>query len=183
MVPAPILTTDEYLRTPESLLPTELAFGVLRVAEAPRVRHQQAVGAFYLHLVQHVRERHLGEVLLSPLDVVLDRERALVVQPDLLFISNERAHIARERVVGAPDLVLEVLSPNPRVGALQERLAWFVRYGVREIWLLHQNEERFEVVHAGEGRVARRQSLDYLTPIVSDVLPDFRMPVGHIVLR
>lgn len=49
----------------------------------------------------------------------------------------------------APDLVLEVLSPNPRVGTLDERLDLFAKYGVREIWLLHQVSQRFEVVRGG----------------------------------
>jgi len=44
MAPAPALTVDEYFRTPETLLPAELVYGALRVAESPSVRHQQAVG-------------------------------------------------------------------------------------------------------------------------------------------
>src|SRR5688500_7750522 len=85
MTPAPQLTTDEYLRTPESLLPTEVIYGAMRAAEAPTVRHQQALGAFFLALAPHVRQRRLGTVLLSPLDVVFDWDRALVLQPDLVF--------------------------------------------------------------------------------------------------
>jgi len=98
MAPAPVMTVDEYFRTPETLLPAELANGALRVAEAPSVPHQQAVGAFHLALSTHVRERRLGRML-SPTDVVLDYERALIVQPDVLFVSQARAHILKERVI------------------------------------------------------------------------------------
>jgi len=182
MAPAPLLTTDEYLRTPETLQPTEVIYGALRVAGAPTVRHQQALCAFLVALALHVRERRLGIVLVSPLDIIFDYKRALILQPDLVFISNGRRTILRQdRVIGAPDMVLEVLSPHPRIGNLQERIDWFVQYGVREIWLLHQLREQFEMLIVQDGRVARRDVSDYLTPIRSDVLPEFTMTVGDIL--
>lgn len=181
MAPAPQLTVDEYLKTPESVLPTEVIYGALRVAEAPTVRHQQAVGAFHLALAPHVRERRLGRVLLSPLDIVFDWDRALILQPDLVFISHARWQTRRERIVGAPDMVLEVLSPNPRIGKLQERIDWFAEYGVREIWLLHQQKERFETLRTQDGRAVTRKSFDYLTRIESDVLPEFTMTIDDIL--
>lgn len=180
MAPAPLLTTDDYLRTPETLQPTEVIYGALRVAEAPTVRHQQALCAFLLALAPHVRERRLGSVLLSPLDVIVDWDRALILQPDLVFISRARWRVRRERVIGAPDMVLEVLSPHPRIGKLQERIDWFAQYGVREIWLLHQLAEQFEILRVTDGHVAR-QSFDYRTPIASTVLPDFSMTVEDIL--
>jgi Uma2 family endonuclease len=99
----------------------------LRVAESPLPRHQAVVFDLGLALAEHVRERRLGEVWLAPLDVILDAERSLIIQPDLFFVSNERGHIMRDRVRGAPDLVVEVLSPNPRIGKLGERIEWFAR--------------------------------------------------------
>jgi Uma2 family endonuclease len=181
MAPAPLLTTDDYLRTPETLQPTELIYGALRVAEAPAVRHQQAVGAFHLALAPHVRDRGLGSILLSPIDVIFDYNRALILQPDLVFISKARWRIVDERVIGAPDMVLEVLSPHPRIGKLQERIDWFAEYGVREIWLLRQLEETFEILTVERRRVNGRRTFDYLTPIASDVLPDFRMTLEEIL--
>lgn len=181
MAPAPRLTTDEYLKTPETLQPTELIYGVLRVADAPTVRHQQAVGAFHLSLAPHVRERRLGKILLSPLDVIFDDARALILQPDLVFISTARLDIVKQKVLGSPDMVLEVLSPNPRIGKLQERIDWFAEYGVREIWLLHQLKEQFEILSVASGRVTERTSFDYLTRIRSAVLPEFNPTVEDIL--
>ena len=181
MAPAPTLTIDQYFRTPESVLPTELIYGALRVAEAPTVWHQQAVGAFHLALAPHVRSRRLGRVLLSPVDVVLDPERHLVMQPDLLFVAAAREQIIGRRVMGSPDLVLEVLSPNPRIGTLDERVRLFAHYGVREIWLLHQSRECFETLTVGGGIVTARRTLDYHSRIASGVLPDFTSPVEDIL--
>jgi Uma2 family endonuclease len=181
MAPAPALTTDEYFRTPESVLPTELMFGAMRVAESPTVWHQQAVAAFHLALAPHVRARRLGHVFLAPLDVVFDAARHLVMQPDLLFVKSGREHIIERKVNGIPDMVLEVLSPNPRIGTLDERVQLFAQYGVREIWLLHQSAERFEILSVKDGRVADRQRFDYGAPLTSGVLPTFTSTVGEIL--
>ena len=173
----PMMTTAEYLRTPESLVPTELIYGKLRVTESPLPRHQAIVLDLTLALVSHVQERSLGNVWISPLDVILDAERALIVQPDLFFISTERSHILMDRVRGAPDLVVEVLSPHPRIGKLGERIGWFQEYGVKECWLIHhlehRIEHRIEVLNFSGTNVIDRASFYNKTPIRSRVLPDF----------
>jgi Uma2 family endonuclease len=181
MAPAPFLTTDEYLATPETSAPTEVIFGAMRVADAPAARHQQALCAFHLALGPHVRERRLGRVLLAPLDVILDWDRALILQPDLVFISHARWQTRRQKVVGPPDLVMEVLSPEPRIGALGERINWFLTYGVREVWLLHQFSERLDIVTSAGGTSIARQSYDYFTPLRSTVLPEFTATVADIL--
>ncbi|HUE90308.1 MAG TPA: Uma2 family endonuclease [Vicinamibacterales bacterium] len=104
-----------------------------------------------------------------------------MLQPDLLFVSQKRSRIIQERIVGAPDMILEVLSPNPRIGLLEQRLELFAEYGVREIWLLHQIAKRFELRRTVDGRPVRRYAVDYQTPLTSDVLPDFHMCVGDIL--
>jgi len=168
------MTTAEYFRTPETVAPQELIYGRLRVADAPFVPHQRLVGQWFRTLDAHVRERLLGEVILSPMDVVLDGPKALVVQPDLLFVSNGRSAIVHDHVWGAPDLVVEVLSPNPRIGKLDERLGWFAKYGVAECWLVHQLERRVDVLRFAQGEVEARASFARGEPIVSGVLPGFR---------
>src|SRR5438128_2592032 len=64
-----LMTTEEYFGTPETKQPTELIYGVLRVADSPMPRHQAAVGDFFIALATHVRDIQLGDVWLSPLDV------------------------------------------------------------------------------------------------------------------
>jgi Uma2 family endonuclease len=182
MSPAPVpMTLDEYLRTPETLEPQELAYGVLKVADAPLPRHQQAVFAFARALNAHVREHDLGQVWISPLDVILDEHRALVVQPDLLYISHQRAHIVRDRVRGAPDLVVEVLSPRPRIGDFGQRLGWFARYGVRECWVYRQTQRTLEILTLTANGVMATITFGEQEPLRSAVLPRFTLSTRDII--
>jgi Uma2 family endonuclease len=77
---------------------------------APFFSHQQLVLQVARLLQDHVEPRRLGRVAIAPLDVILDEEAALIVQPDVLFVSAERLSIIHNQVWGAPDLVVEVLS-------------------------------------------------------------------------
>jgi Uma2 family endonuclease len=83
-----------------------------------------------------VELKRCGHVGIAPLDVVLDATRALIVQPDVLFVAEERSSIIRNQVWGAPDLVVEVLSPGSAAHDRGEKLDWYRQYGVRECWLV-----------------------------------------------
>ena len=164
------MTTLEYFKTPETVVPQELAYGEFRVAESPTVSHQRAVREVVEALTSHVRGRGLGEVLFAPMDVVLDHGAALVVQPDVMVISQERAHIVTSKVFGPPDLVVEVLSPRPRIGQLDERIEWFARYSVRECWLVRTTEREIEILTLGLAGVLDRTVYRETRRIVSVVL-------------
>ena len=182
VTPAPAMTVEEYLRTPESVLPQELVYGRWRAADAPTPRHQSAVFALALALNRYARRTQSGRIYLAPVDVILDGEQHLVVQPDLLFIARERLHIVRDRIWGAPDLTLEVLSPNPRIGDLRERLGWFARYGVRECWVLHQNQNAMDVIEFAGGAERTRRHYAGFEPITSSVLHGFTDSVDAMLL-
>jgi len=176
-----LMTVDEYFRTPETVYPMELARGVLRVADAPSPRHQSAVAGLFRCLDAHVRARQLGTMWLAPLDVVLDEMQAVIVQPDLVFISKERSWIVRDRVRGAPDLVIEVLSPQPRIGRTEERVDWFARFGVRECWLVHQDARKIDILCFRDRRIAGRHRHAYRDAVESSVLPGFTSSLAEIV--
>ena len=180
-MPAPRMTTDEYLRLPEKLVPEELVYGFVRSAASPTPGHQWVLGKLFLALTSHVDERRLGRVWPAPLDVVLDREAHLIVQPDLLFVNTERMGIVTDRVWGAPDLVVEVLSPRPRIGTLDERIGWFAKYGVRECWLVHQHAREVEVLQFEAESVASRGTFAADMPIRSSVLPGFNGSLEEIL--
>jgi Uma2 family endonuclease len=169
-MPAPPIRTHDYLSTPETLLPQELVWGYVREAPAPTPGHQRVVGALHVHLWHHLQDANAGDVWLSPIDVVLDAERDLVVQPDLSVVLTEHADRVTDRIWGPPDLVIEVMSPRPRIGTLEERLTWFATYGVRECWLVHLPGTRIEVIRFDDG-VAVPAIYGPLDAIRSAVLP------------
>ena len=175
------MTLQEYFNTPETVLPHELIYGQIRVADAPFVNHQRVLLRLAMALIDHVERSSAGEVFIAPIDVVLDRERALVVQPDLLFVSHARLGMVQERIYGAPDLVVEILSPHPRIGRTDERVDRFAAYGVREIWLYHQPDRRMEILSCDGGTVVARRSFGWGDRIESSVLPPFTQTIGAIV--
>ncbi len=139
------MTVAEYLTGEETNRPQELAYGVVREPPTPTFHHQMIVGAMYQRLDRHVRKHGLGRVVLSPMDVILDFERALVVQPDLLFVSTARESICRDRIWGAPDLTIEVLSQGNQRHDRMAKATWYREYGVREYWLVDLIARQIEV--------------------------------------
>jgi Uma2 family endonuclease len=175
------MTTAEYLATAESMLPTQLDHGRFMVREAPTIWHQDAVGNLFVALRSHLAASGKGKVWVAPVDVVLDYQRSLVVQPDVVVVTTAKLFLVTSRINGAPDLVVEVLSPTPRVGQIQERLNWFARYGVRECWIVHLDGPRMEVLTFGDGVVRARRDLGSLHQMASDVLPTLTQTVGSLV--
>ncbi len=170
-----ILTTAEYLQTTESMRVQELVFGTLRVNESPSFRHQNLLLELAVLMRVFVGQHKLGTVCIAPLDVILDPPRALIVQPDLFFVSKQRQDIITDRVWGAPDLVVEVMSPHPRIGKVQDRIKYFAKYGVRECWLIHQLTREFEVLEFSRHGATERHTYRGIECIQSSVLPYFSL--------
>ncbi len=153
--PAIKRTYADYSRTPDDER-YELLDGELIMVPAPSLGHQRVDMKLGWRLAQFVEERNLGEVYSAPCDVVLSELD--VVQPDLLFVSNARAHIlfSGANVQGTPDLVVEILSPSTAERDRTFKRALYARYGVLEYWLvdpdsrtitiLRLNADAFEVV-------------------------------------
>src|SRR4051794_37033995 len=96
-----IMTTNEYLYdTRETNRIRELAMGMVREPPVPFFNHQAMVLKVARALADHVESNALGRVATAPTDVVLDCDRALVLQPDVLFVSSERLEIIHEQVWG-----------------------------------------------------------------------------------
>lgn len=168
-----VLTTAEYLQTAESMRVQELIYGTLRVNESPSFRHQNLLLELAVLMRVFVGQHKLGTVCIAPLDVILDPARALIVQPDLFFVSKHRREIITDHVWGAPDLVVEVMSPHPRIGKVQDRIRYFAEYGVRECWLIHQLTREFEVLELGGTGAASRRTYRGIERIESSVLRYF----------
>jgi len=172
-----ILDTDTYLRGPESNRPSELIWGVVREPAMPFYSHQAVVLRLGVLLGAHVRRFSLGRLCLS-LDVVLDRERGLVLQPDLLFVETARAAIIKRQVRGAPDLIVEVLSRSTSKRDRTLKMTWYRQYGVRECWLVDPVRDVVAVHDLTEDEAAGEFSGTSM--IRSRVLPRLRLRASRV---
>ncbi len=133
--PAIKFTYEDYQHTPDDQR-YELLDGELIMPPAPSLSHQRIDAKLGWRLAQFVEERDLGEVFSAPCDVVLSNTD--VVQPDLLFVSKALVHLllGGANVLGAPDLVVEILSPSTAGLDRTLKRALYARHGVREYWLV-----------------------------------------------
>jgi Uma2 family endonuclease len=127
----------------------ELVYGRLLVTPAPTARHQHVVGRLFSILLA-CADRHGDQVLASPIDVALADHT--VVQPDVAYVRAARTSIVRDRIEGAPDLVVEVLSPGTARRDLGEKLRLYADAGVAEYWIVDPALESFEfLVRSDDG--------------------------------
>ena len=167
------LSVYGYLSGSEQTRPTELVWGRVCEPPAPRYGHQSVVTRTVVLLDQHVRTQACGQVCVSPVDVVLDARKGLVVQPDIVFVSNARLEIVRDQIWGAPDLVVEVLSNATRRRDRTTKWRWYRQYGVREYWLIDPIEKAVTVAFFEPDQRARRHVFRRTRTVTSTVLAAF----------
>ncbi len=144
------LTYEDYCALPDDGLRYEVIEGFLFSEPSPRRAHQQAAANLHLILGPHVREHGLGQVFIAPFDVILDRRT--VVVPDLVFVARERAGIVTERAVeGAPDLIIEILSPRTARRDRVAKLNAYARRGVRHYWVVDPEARTLEAFELVQG--------------------------------
>lgn len=175
------MRTDDYLAFPEDLRRRELVWGVVREPPSPFAPHQLATTRVAALLDQHVREHDLGTVLVAPMDVVLDADKGLVLQPDVMFVSRARAAIIRDFVRGAPDLVIEVTSPGTARYDRTDKVGWYGAYGVRECWLVDMQRQTVVIFDLPSGAAG----VEFTTAEIvrSSVLPMLSVAAGDLLVR
>jgi len=123
----------------------ELVEGDLFVVPAPNLNHQRILRRLGKALLEYVEQHELGEIFYAPCDVVLSAEN--VVQPDLIFVSQERSGIlTAANVQGPPDLGIEILSDATKQRDLSVKRKLYARYGVREYWIVDPDSKTIEVL-------------------------------------
>jgi len=172
-------TYEEYVNLPDDLNRYEIIGGELYVAPSPGRGHQTVSMLLSAWLLPPILRRHAGVILSAPFDVVLADDD--VVQPDLLFVSRERLSIVEERCVrGAPDLVIEVLSPSTSAIDRGRKRETYAQYGVRYYWLFdpgRRTVEAYELV-AGEYRLIVQAQGDAV--FAAPPFPDIEIPLAQI---
>ncbi len=173
-------TYEDYKSLPESEVKRyELVGGELEMVPAPDWFHQSILRALFKLLDQYVEERGLGEVRFAPLDVVLSEED--VVQPDLLYIARERLGLVREGAVqGAPDLIVEILSPATAQRDRTYKRTLYARHGVKEYWLVDPDSQTVEVLTLGARGYRRAGLYQREATLESPLLPGLQIPLDQI---
>lgn len=176
------LTYDDYALLPDDGQRYEVIDGELYLMPAPNVPHQRLAVDLTTRLHLFVRSHALGEVLAAPCDVVLSEHD--VVQPDLLFISQERAGIiTRKNIQGAPDLLIEILSESTRDRDEGIKRNLYEHFGVPEYWTFNQPGRTVTVHRRGGDGSYRSFELsaaagDVLT---TPLLPGFALPLAEVL--
>jgi Uma2 family endonuclease len=172
---------DDYILLPEDKR-YEILAGDLYLVPAPDIRHQRVSIQLSTALHQRAKERGLGTVLEAPCDVVLSQQD--IVQPDLLFIREQRSGIMGEQnIQGAPDIVIEILSKATRDRDMQVKRKMYSSFGIQEYWIVDPEADTVEVLIWSElgyvstgiqGKSDRLCSplLPYLQLLLSEVFPD-----------
>ncbi len=148
------MTAAEYFELPPQKQPTELINGELIVNPAPVPRHQNVMlnTAFVLKdLLPTIR----GKVFAAPLEIYLDN--GVIPQPDVMWLApNSKCIIDEKRLVGPPDLVVEIFSPGSVLYDRSDKFDIYERYGVGEYWMIDPIEEYVEVYTRKDNHFVRQ---------------------------
>ena len=149
------------------------------MAPAPNTYHQAVQAKIGSRLNNFVEEHGLGHFFFAPTDVVLSETD--VVQPDLLFVSNERAHVRTPaNIRGAPDLVVEILSPSTASRDWRDKLDLYAEHGVKEYWLVDPDAQRAWVMLQGGGSFNEVGSYGKGDVLTSPTLEGFSVDLAEI---
>jgi Uma2 family endonuclease len=176
------LTYDDFVLFPDDGKRHELIDGEHYVTPSPSIRHQVISGRLHLLVGAWLREHPIGQILYAPLDVILSNFD--VVEPDLLYVSNERVPelLAGQHVTGAPDLVIEIASPGTRSRDEIIKRRLYERFGVSEYWVVDPEIDVIRVYRREENAFARpvelsREAGDVLT---TALLGGLEIPLAEV---
>jgi Uma2 family endonuclease len=156
----------------------EVLDGELIMAAAPNLRHQEIIFRIAKLIDAFVLARKTGKVFIAAVDVVLGDD---LVEPDVVFVSNERKGImGTERITGAPDLVVEVLSLSTSTRDLRYKWDLYARSGVTEYWVVNPEAETVEVLTLVDGVYQRHVLAEKDGSLTSKVLEGFSASAADV---
>ncbi|MEL6307236.1 MAG: Uma2 family endonuclease [Chloroflexota bacterium] len=153
------ITAQAYFQLPDYATHDliQLIEGEVILSMPPILKHQLIVKKI-LSLLEKIEASNGGVAFPSPTEVKLSESD--VYQPDVLYIAQGNMAIAQQddkRIIGAPDLVVEVLSPSTAKLDRHQKYNAYEKNGVREYWIVDPLHETIEVWHRDEAEVFQRQ--------------------------
>jgi len=169
---------QDYLQLPEDHR-YEIVNGDPYRLSASTPYHQKVSRNIGFQLHQYVTEKDLGETLKAPCDVLLFETD--VVQPDILFISKDHLSIIKEtNIQGAPDLVVEILSPASEKRDRGAKHKLYARAGVTEYWIVDPTAKTVEVFSLGETGYQRINLFNHADILCSPLIPGLSMSLSDV---
>jgi Uma2 family endonuclease len=177
--PALKFTYEDYRTAPPDRR-YELLDGDLLLTPAPNLKHQRLQFRLGSRLGRFIEDRVMGELFFAPCDVVLSDTD--VVQPDLLFVSRERQHLLSggDNVRGAPDLVVEILSPATAERDRGYKRTLYAKHGVREYWLVDPAAETLSILRPRGGTLLVARTFGRAETLQSPLLAGFELDLDDI---
>jgi Uma2 family endonuclease len=176
------LTYDDYAQFPDDGLRHEIIEGEHYVSPSPATRHQRILLKLS-HLIQSYLDTHsVGEIFFAPFDVLLSEFNVLV--PDLVYISKERSgQITSKNLHGAPDLVVEILSPSTQSKDKRLKRDVYERSGVDEYWIIDPDQDVVDVYRRHDpGRTfSAPLRHDRAQTLSTPLLPGLSLPLDKIL--
>ena len=174
-------TYADWLRLPDDGYRYEVLNGVLYMTPPATVRHQKTLGSLAYAFTHFVRERRLGEVIVALCGVRLPGH-PVPVQPDILFVAAARLDIVGEDYVeGAPDLVVEVLSPSNWLYDRREKFQVYLAAGVPEYWIVDPRAGTIEVFWREGSEYVLQGCYETGQTVPSRALPGFAVAVDEVL--
>ena len=176
----PLMTAEELLYTNVPHKRTELVRGRLIVHEPPGGRHGYVAANLAFRLSQHVDLTGVGAVFVGDVGFTLRRNPDTVRGPDVAFVRKERLPqpLPSNYLEFAPDLVVEVVSPNDRPGEVLAKVGDWLEAGAGLVWVIDP-ERRVARVYRADGTEHILEERDQL--LGEDVLPGFTCTLATIL--
>jgi Uma2 family endonuclease len=176
----PLMTVADLEAMPDDGNRYELFEGEIIVSRAPGLPHQRVLGNIFAAIKDYLKQNPIGEVLLTP-GVIFDEFNSAI--PDAAFISNQsrRAFGSGDRITGAPELMIEIVSPGHE-NARRDRVAKrqvYGKYGVKEYWIADPEQLSIEVYRLKKRTLALIATLKSEDELTSTTLPGFRCHISQ----
>jgi Uma2 family endonuclease len=172
-------TYEEYYRLDDDQRYEIIDGELLLMAPAPDTWHQNWIGSLFLIFTTHVRAKKSGQVLLSPVDVILDSENT--VQPDLFFIASANVGIIEKRgIFGTPDLLIEIVSPSSVRRDRYQKRDLYARFGVKEYWIGDPANRSLEVHTLDASAYQLYCCVEEKGIVTSPLLPELQFDVADL---
>jgi Uma2 family endonuclease len=176
---APPITRYDYQEMREGPPYYQVIEGDLVMSPSPNTFHQELAGNIYSSIRRYLDQHSLGTVFVAPLDIFLGDVD--VYQPDVMFVSNERRSIITDHgLEGAPNLVVEILSPAAaRVDKGAKRKV-YARSGVQELWLLDPEAKTVAVYRLDQDAESPAETHGANAVFESHLFPGLKLEAAYI---